>query len=200
MGLSVALSNALSGMRSGQNGLDVLSRNVASSGIPGYHRQSLSVIDTLGVNSSYVRNGIVTRAFNESLQQYYTRAMSDSGFTSVRASFVGRPQPVLGKPGTAGSLDTAFADFQTALSAMAVSPTTTRCGRTPSPRRRSSPRRSTTSPTRCRRCAARPRPRSRPASTTSTRCSARSKSSIPAWRMPRSIRPRARRCSTSATG
>ena len=63
-GLSVALSNALSGMRAGQNGLDVLSRNVANSGVAGYHRQSLSVIDTMGANSSYVRNGTVVRAFN----------------------------------------------------------------------------------------------------------------------------------------
>lgn len=122
MGLSVALSNALSGMRSGQNGLDVLSRNVASSGIPGYHKQSLSIIDSYGVNSSYVRNGVVTRAFNESLQHHYTRSMSESGFTSVRASFVDRLQTVIGKPGTVGSLDTTFSDFQAALSAMAVSP------------------------------------------------------------------------------
>lgn len=122
MGLSIALSNALTGMRSGQNGLDVLSRNVASSGIPGYHRQSLSVIDSTGVNSTYVRNGTVTRAFNESLQHHYTRSMSESGFTSVRASFVDRLQTVVGKPGTVGSLDTTFADFQGALSALAVSP------------------------------------------------------------------------------
>ena len=122
MGLSIALSNALTGMRSGQNGLDVLSRNVASSGVPGYHRQSLSIIDSLGVNSSYVRNGVVTRAFNESLQHHYTQSMSQSGFTSVRASFVDRLQTVVGKPGTVASLDSAYADFHAALSAMAVSP------------------------------------------------------------------------------
>ena len=82
MGLSMALSNALSGMSVGQNGLDILSRNVANAGKPGYHRQSLSVIDTLGANSSYVRNGALTRAFDQSLQQHYTRAVSDSGFCS----------------------------------------------------------------------------------------------------------------------
>ena len=122
MGLSVALSNALSGMRAGQNGLDVLSRNVANAGVPGYHRQSLSVIDTLGVNSSYARNGMVTRAFNESLQQYYTRALSASGFANVRANIVDRLQVVIGKPGTAGSLDSVFGEFQQALSALATSP------------------------------------------------------------------------------
>ena len=122
MGLAAALSNALSGMRSGQNGLDVLSRNVASSGTPGYHRQSLSVIDTLGVNSTYVRNGTVTRAFNESLQHHYTRSLSDTGFSGTRATFVDRLQISIGKPGSAGSLDSALAAFQGALSALAASP------------------------------------------------------------------------------
>jgi flagellar hook-associated protein 1 FlgK len=122
MGLSVALSNALSGMRSGQNGLDVLSRNVANAGVPGYHRQSLSVIETQGANSTFVRNGVVTRAFNQSLTLHYSRALSDSGFSSVRANFVDRLQMAIGKPGTAGSLDTAFANFQAAMSQLAVSP------------------------------------------------------------------------------
>jgi flagellar hook-associated protein 1 len=122
MGLSIALSNALSGMRAGQSGLDVLSRNVANSGTPGYHRQSITTLDTLGINSSYVRTGGVTRAFNESLQHHYLRGMSESGFTSVRASFIDRLQVSFGKPGTAGSLDTSFATFQSAISALATSP------------------------------------------------------------------------------
>ena len=46
MGLSASLTNALSGMGTGQASLEILSRNVANAGTPGYHRQSLSVIDT----------------------------------------------------------------------------------------------------------------------------------------------------------
>jgi flagellar hook-associated protein 1 len=122
MGLSVALSNVLSGMRTGQNAIDVLSRNVANAGTPGYHRRSLSVIDTLGVNSTSARNGTVERAFNHSLQQQHTRTISSSGFASVRANFIDRLQTVIGKPGAAGSLDSSFANFQAALSALAASP------------------------------------------------------------------------------
>jgi flagellar hook-associated protein 1 FlgK len=122
MGLTVVLSNALSGMRSGQNGLDVLSRNVANAGVPGYHRQSLSVVDMHGANSAYARNGVVTRAFSQSLQLHYTRALSDSGFSSVRANYLDRLQSEMGKPGSAGSLDTAFAGFHLAMSQLAVSP------------------------------------------------------------------------------
>ncbi|HEV7278514.1 MAG TPA: flagellar hook-associated protein FlgK [Devosiaceae bacterium] len=122
MGLSMALSNALSGMTVGQKGLDLLSRNVANAGVPGYHRQSLTVIDTLGANSSYVRDGAITRAFDERLQHYYTQTLSESGFTAVRTSFLDRLQTAFGMPGQAGSLDTAFSSFQSALDAIATSP------------------------------------------------------------------------------
>lgn len=122
MGLSTALNNALSGMRVGQSGLDVLSRNVSNQGTPGYHRQSINVIDTLGINSSYARAGAVTRAFNQSLQQYYTKSTSETGFASVRADFLDRLQTYFGKPGSAGSLDSAFNDLTNSLSSLATSP------------------------------------------------------------------------------
>ncbi len=120
MGLSVTLNNALSGMRVGQKALDVISTNVANAGTPGYHRRSISVIDTLGVNSSYAREGALSRAFNQSLQQHYTKAVAESGFSSVRATYLDRLQAFFGKPGTLGSVDTAFNDFQTALAKAAT--------------------------------------------------------------------------------
>ena len=122
MGLSVTLGNALSGMKIGQSALDTLSHNVANAGTPGYHRRSISVIDTLGVNSSYAREGTLTRTFNQSLQQHYTKAVSDSSFSSVQASFMDRVQTLFGKPGTVGSLDSAYNEFQTSLAAVATSP------------------------------------------------------------------------------
>lgn len=118
MGISVALSNALSGMRVGQSALEVVSSNVANSGTPGYNRRSISVIDSLGVNSTYAREGGVTRAFNQSLQQHYTSTLARSGFSAVRAQYVDRVQTLFGMPGTAGSIDTAFNAFQSSLSTL----------------------------------------------------------------------------------
>ncbi len=122
MGLSVTLGNALSGMRVGQSALDTLSSNVANAGTPGYHRRSVSVVDSLGVNSTYAREGQLSRAFNLSLQQHYTRTTGESGFASVRAGFLDRVQTVFGKPGTTGSIDTAYNDFESSLAAAAASP------------------------------------------------------------------------------
>ncbi len=122
MGLGVSLSNALSGMNVSQNSLDILSRNVANAGTPGYHRQSLSVIDTKGANSPYARSGGVERAFSQSLQAYYTSATSQSGYTTVMAGTLDRLQTYLGMPGDPGSLDTMFSNLQTSLQQLATSP------------------------------------------------------------------------------
>ena len=122
MGLSVTLANALSGMRIGQSALDVLSHNVANAGTPGYHRRSISVIDTLGVNSTYAREGQLSRAFNQSLQSHFTRAVSDSGFAAVQSGYLDRVQVLFGKPGTTGSLDSAFTSFEASLAELSTSP------------------------------------------------------------------------------
>lgn len=122
MGLSVSLSNALTGMATSQSSLNVLSRNVANAGTPGYHRQSLSVIDTMGVNSVFARTGGVTRAFDSSLQAYYNSATSDAGYTSMTSSTLDQLQTYFGKPGDDGSLDTMFGQFENALQSLGSSP------------------------------------------------------------------------------
>jgi flagellar hook-associated protein 1 FlgK len=109
-------------MRTSQNSLEVLSRNVSNAGTPGYHRQSLSVIDTKGVNSTYARSGGIQRAFNKSLQAYYTSAIADTGYAATRALTLERLQAFLGKPGDPGSLDTMFGSLQNALQALGASP------------------------------------------------------------------------------
>jgi flagellar hook-associated protein 1 FlgK len=122
MGLSTTLSNALSGMSVTQSSLDVLSRNVSNSGTPGYHRQSVNVIDQTGTSSNYAIASTISRAFDQSLQNYYTTESADSAASSVTATFLNQLQGYLGKPGDTSSLDTVFNTFQTSLSALTASP------------------------------------------------------------------------------
>ena len=122
MGLSVSLSNALSGMATSQNSLAVVSRNVANAGTPGYHKQSLNVIDMMGTNSAYAKSGGVQRAFDNSLQAYYNSATSDAGYTSTTSASLDQLQTYFGKPGDDGSLDTMFGSFQSSLQALGTSP------------------------------------------------------------------------------
>jgi flagellar hook-associated protein 1 FlgK len=122
MGLTTSLSNAVTGLRTNQDALDILSRNIANSGTPGYHRQSLNVIDHNTQSSTYARTAGATRAFNQSLQTYYTRQVADTAYSGVQASYLDRLQGFLGKPGSASSLDTQFGNLQTALQELATSP------------------------------------------------------------------------------
>ena len=122
MGLTTTLSNALSGLAVTQSSLDVLSRNVANSGSPGYHSESVNVVDQTGTSSSYAVSSAVSRAFNQSLQNYYTTETSNSSNSSVVASYLNQLQTYLGKPGGSSSLDTVFNNFQTALNALTASP------------------------------------------------------------------------------
>lgn len=122
MGLVTSLSNAVSGLRVNQDSISILSRNVANSGTPGYHRQSLNVIDYNSTNSTYARSAGVDRAFSQSLQTYYNRQVSDTASASVSATYLNKLQGVLGKPGSAGSLDSMFGSFKNSLQALATSP------------------------------------------------------------------------------
>ncbi|HEV7345661.1 MAG TPA: flagellar hook-associated protein FlgK [Devosia sp.] len=122
MGLTTSLTNAVSGLRVNQDALGLVSKNIANSGTPGYHRQSLNVVDYNSQDSSYARSVGANRAFNQSLQSYYNRQVSDTANSSIQASYLDRLQGFLGKPGAAGSLDTIYSDLQNSLQAMATSP------------------------------------------------------------------------------
>lgn len=122
MGLLSSLSNAVSGLRVNQDSITILSRNVANSGTPGYHKQSLNVIDYNSINATYARSAGVQRAFSLSLQTYYNRQVSDTAQADVMANYLNKLQGFMGKPGSAGSLDTMFGSFRNSLQALATSP------------------------------------------------------------------------------
>ena len=122
MGLLSSLSNAVSGLRVNQDSITVLSRNVANAGTPGYHKQSLNVIDYNSVNATYARSAGVQRAFSTSLQAYYNRQVSDTAQSEVLANYLNKLQGFMGKPGSAGSLDTMFGSFKNSLQALTTSP------------------------------------------------------------------------------
>ncbi|MGV8854089.1 MAG: flagellar hook-associated protein FlgK [Devosia sp.] len=122
MGLTTSLTNAVSGLRVNQDSLALVSKNISNSGTPGYHSQSLNVVDYNSQSSSYARSVGASRAFNASLQTYYNRQVSDTANSSIQASYLDRLQGFMGKPGSAGSLDTIFSDLQNALQGIATSP------------------------------------------------------------------------------
>lgn len=130
MGLTASLSNALSGLLATQDSINVLSRNVSNSGTPGYHKESVTVIDKVGSSSSYAITTGTQRAFSQSLQNYYNNQVSDSSKSNVTATYLNQLQTYLGQPGGTGSLDTVYGNFQNSLASLSTSPDdyTTRAG------------------------------------------------------------------------
>jgi flagellar hook-associated protein 1 FlgK len=122
MGLTVAIGNALSGLKASQTALEVISRNISNAGTPGYHKQTLNVVEVGRGDNSYVRAGNVDRAFDSILQNYYTKQVPETAYSVTRATFMDRLQTSLGKPGSAGSMDTMLGKLQNALDALATSP------------------------------------------------------------------------------
>lgn len=122
MGLSVTLANALSGMKTTQDGLGVLSRNVANAGSVGYHRQSVVIEDVTGGSSTYANFVGVDRAFSAALERALAREASGTGYADVRNTFLERLETAFGQPGDANSLDTLLQNFTNSLQALAVSP------------------------------------------------------------------------------
>lgn len=122
MGLTVAIGNALSGLKASQTALEVISRNISNAGTPGYHKQTLNVVEVGRGDNSYVRAGNVDRAFDSILQNYYTKQVPETAYSVTRATFMDRMQTSLGKPGSAGSMDTMLGKLQNALDALATSP------------------------------------------------------------------------------
>ncbi|KFL28417.1 hypothetical protein JP75_24445 [Devosia riboflavina] len=122
MGLTVAIGNALSGLKASQTALEVISRNISNAGTPGYHKQTLNVVEVGRGDNSYVRAGNVDRAFDSILQNYYTKQVPETAYSVTRGTFLDRMQTALGKPGSAGSLDTMLGKLQTSLDALGTSP------------------------------------------------------------------------------
>ncbi|MFT6659967.1 flagellar hook-associated protein FlgK [Maritalea sp.] len=122
MGLSVTLSNALAGMDMNQRGLTVVSRNVANAGTPGYHRQSLSLVEDNGVNSVNVRVAKVQRAYVQALETQTHRETAKMGEMAVKAGFMDQIDQLLGKPGSINSLDTQLSNLKASLQSLTTSP------------------------------------------------------------------------------
>lgn len=119
MGLSLALSNALSGLRSAETGLDTVSRNVANAGVEGYARRTVAAVESW---PSGVRDGAVQRVVDQVVQRQLRRETSGGGFTQTMAGFLGRLDASFGAPGDAGSLDTLFNTLTGSLQALVAEP------------------------------------------------------------------------------
>ena len=123
MGLSQALSTAMSGLRATQNALTLVSSNVANAETPGYVKKTVN--QTAGVvgdyGSSVLTNG-VNRQLDQYLQSQVRTEASGATYADTRATFLANLQSIYGNPGDTGTIESAYNQFLTALQGLSTSP------------------------------------------------------------------------------
>jgi flagellar hook-associated protein 1 FlgK len=123
MGLSSALATAMSGLRSTQAALSIISSNVANANTPGYVVQNPNQIE---VNSGGFGSSVMTTGVNRQLDLFVQNQLrtetSGGAYANQISNILGQLQSVYGTPGGNGTLETALNSFTTALQSLSNNP------------------------------------------------------------------------------
>lgn len=122
MGLSQALSTAISGLKANQAALALVSSNVANTETPGYTRKTVTQIQTVAGDAASVRVTGVNRELDQYIQRQVLTENSGATYASVRASALQRLQGIYGDPTSDGTLESSYNDLTNALQALSTSP------------------------------------------------------------------------------
>src|SRR3954452_7955121 len=123
MGLSQALSTAMSGLRATQASLSLVSSNVANAETPGYVKKTINQVAGLtgDYGSTVLING-VNRQLDSYLQSQVRTETSGASYAAVRANYLSNLQTVYGNPDESGTIENAFNNLLTALQGLSTSP------------------------------------------------------------------------------
>jgi flagellar hook-associated protein 1 FlgK len=121
MSLGSALAIAMSGLRANQAALAIVSSNIANAQTPGYVTQRTNQVETLtgDTGASVIVTG-VNRELDQFIQAQLRSETSGGAYADQMASVLTQLQSVYGTPGEAGTLESAFANFTTALQSLAT--------------------------------------------------------------------------------
>lgn len=123
MGLSNVMSNALSGMRVTQSGLDVVSQNISNADSVGYVRRRVDVVEQpLGNTSGYARVNGVQRMLDKVVQRQLWSETSGAGYTSARANLLNGLDSLYGAPDSSSSLGATLSRFTQSLQQLKSDP------------------------------------------------------------------------------
>ena len=124
MGLSQALSAAVAGVNTTQQGMSVIAGNVANANTPGYVDETLNQaeLSVPGQPGTSVDATGINRDLDTLLQsQLWTETSGDS-YADTSAQLYQQLQQIYGTPGSSTSFDAIYGNFTTALQALSTSP------------------------------------------------------------------------------
>lgn len=123
MGLTSALSSALSGLRATQIGINVVATNVANAETPGYSRKTVSLETAAAGGSGIgVRVASVNRELDIYVQRQLRTELAGSNYIDIIAKFRQQIDQMYGVPGAASALDTIINGFSSSLQALSADP------------------------------------------------------------------------------
>jgi len=123
MGLMSALNIAVSGLRTTQAGMGLVSQNIANADTAGYTRRRMSTIEVVsGGQASGVRAGNVQRMLDVIAQKQLFLENAGAGYTSMLSRYAVEVDRLFGQPGTSGSLDAAVNNFTQSLQQLLSDP------------------------------------------------------------------------------
>ena len=123
MGLSQALSTAMSGLRATQASISLVGSNVANAETPGYVRKTIIQVAGLtgDYGSSVLLNG-VERHLDQYLQTQLRTETSGAVYAETRATYLANLQNVYGNPAETGTIEDSFNKLLTAFQGLSTSP------------------------------------------------------------------------------
>jgi len=122
MGLNTALGTSISGLRSAQVGIGIVSQNVANAGTPGYVRRTTSNVDSISGSTVGVSNPNVQRLLDRIVQHQLLQESSGAAYTAARAQVFANLDQLYGAPGSATALDSMYSTFTNSLQALQNDP------------------------------------------------------------------------------
>ncbi|MBR0754553.1 flagellar hook-associated protein FlgK [Bradyrhizobium jicamae] len=123
MGLSQALSTAMSGLRATQASIALVGSNVANAETPGYTKKTVNQVagQTGEFGSSVLING-VNRQLDDYLQTQIRTETSGAAYADTRSTYLQNLQSVYGNPDDTGTIEDAYNKFLTAIQGLSTSP------------------------------------------------------------------------------
>jgi flagellar hook-associated protein 1 FlgK len=121
MGLSTAISAALSGLQATQQGLSLVADNVANVNTPGYIRKTLQLSNSAAGGTGVQVVGI-SRELDIMVQQQLRAELAGGNYASKINDLYTQLDQTFGTPGGNDALDTLFNNFTSSLNTLTASP------------------------------------------------------------------------------
>jgi len=122
MGLTQALSSALSGLQANQASISMVAANVANADTPGYTRKIVNQVAT-GANTSIgVRVSDIQREIDLYVQRQLRTENAGASYADTRAQMYSQLQGIYGQPGSATALESVYNSFTSSLQTLSTSP------------------------------------------------------------------------------